>query len=440
MTNPSKSMKIAAFVCLLLVTVLASDGRAVVYLGEVEGVISPVTVEYVGACIDKADKSGAALLILREDTPGGLMDSMEKIDQKIFAAKTPVVVYVGPSGARAASAGFYILLASDVAVMAPGTHTGAAHPVSAFPSGQEEKKDDTMFRKAESDAAADIRSNAEKRGRNVQLAEEAVRESRSFTEKEALEGKLIDYVCSSPEEIVKTLDGKKIKRFTGEEVVLDLKNQTIEKIPMTIPRKILSAVAHPHLALLLFLLGVLGIYVEVTHPGLIFPGVVGVISILLAFYAFALLPVNYTGLLLILLAIGMFILEVKVTSYGLLTVGGIVSMIFGCLMLFSGAPPELRVSLYFVVPVAVAVGVIMTVLLGLVVASRRFKVATGSEGIVGEIGKAVTAIHQEGKVFVHGEYWNAYSEQPVPEGKKIKVLKATKDLKLVVEEANDRPA
>jgi membrane-bound serine protease (ClpP class) len=178
----------------------------------------------------------------------------------------------------------------------------------------------------------------------------------------------------------------------------------------------------------------------VTHPGRIFPGVVGVISILLAFYAFALLPVNYTGLLLILLAIGMFILEVKVTSYGLLTVGGIVSMIFGCLMLFSGAPPELRVSLYFVVPVAVAVGVIMTVLLGLVVASRRFKVATGSEGIVGEIGKAVTAIHQEGKVFVHGEYWNAYSEQPVPEGKKIKVLKATKDLKLVVEEANDRPA
>ncbi|MFC2171880.1 nodulation protein NfeD, partial [Acidobacteriota bacterium] len=393
--------------------------------------IHPVSARLIGRAIDEADAVGAEMLIIQIQTPGGLMTSMDEIIARVLSAKTPIVIWVAPAGARCASAGFFILLSSDIAVMAPGTHTGAAHPVSGAGGGGNE--DETMMRKVTHDAAANIRSIAEKRGRNIKLAEQAVRESHSYTENEALEGGLIEFIFEDMDAILTGLNGKTFKKFDGTEFTLYTEGAHIRTLEMTTKEKILSVITNPTVAYLLLLAGLLGLYVEITHPGAIFPGVMGGLSLLLALYALNFLPVNYVGILLILAALAMFIAEVKVTSYGLLTVGGIIAMIFGSLMLIDSPIEELRVPLRVIIPVVIAVAAIVTFLVGLVIAGSRRQTTTGAEGLVDKECSADTDIDPEGRVFVHGEYWNARSDLAIQKGQKVRIVSVEDDLTLKVE-------
>jgi membrane-bound serine protease (ClpP class) len=415
---------------LLLGPVLAS---AAVLKITVDAPIHPVTSEYVIQSLEKADREGADLVILTLNTPGGLDTSMRQIIEKILNARTPVAAYVGPSGARSASAGFYIALACDIFAMAPGTSTGAAHPVAISLTGQ--AMDKTMEEKVTNDAAAYIRTLAEKRGRNVRLAEDAVRKSLSYTEKEALEGGLIDLVAKTAEEIIDHFDGRSIKRFDGSEQTLALLGKPMVDLPMTFRQRFLLTIANPNLAYILLMIGLLGLYFEFSHPGAILPGVVGGISLLLAVFAFQILPINYVGLGLILLAVIMFILEVKVQSFGMLAVGGIAAMIIGSLMLIKAPIRELRPSLHFVLPVALAVSLIVIFLLSLVFRAHTRRPFTGREGMIGETGTARTDLAPSGKVFVHGELWEAESEETVRAGEKVKVIEVLGGLKIKVVKA-----
>jgi membrane-bound serine protease (ClpP class) len=415
---------------LLLGPVLAS---AAVLKITVDAPIHPVTSEYVIQSLEKADREGADLVILTLNTPGGLDTSMRQIIEKILNARTPVAAYVGPSGARSASAGFYIALACDIFAMAPGTSTGAAHPVAISLTGQ--AMDKTMEEKVTNDAAAYIRTLAEKRGRNVRLAEDAVRKSLSYTEKEALEGGLIDLVAKTAEEIIDHFDGRSIKRFDGSEQTLALLGKPMVDLPMTFRQRFLLTIANPNLAYILLMIGLLGLYFEFSHPGAILPGVVGGISLLLAVFAFQILPINYVGLGLILLAVIMFILEVKVQSFGMLAVGGIAAMIIGSLMLIKAPIRELRPSLHFVLPVALAVSLIVIFLLSLVFRAHARRPFTGREGMIGETGTARTDLAPSGKVFVHGELWEAESEETVRAGEKVKVIEVLGGLKIKVVKA-----
>jgi membrane-bound serine protease (ClpP class) len=386
---------------------------------DLNDIVQPVSAEYVTDGIDHAKSIGAQAVILRIDTPGGLADSMRSIVESILSSPVPVITWVGPNGTRAASAGFFILVSGDVAVMAPGTNTGAAHPVSA--TGQ--KIEDVMEKKIVSDAAAYIRSYTTKRGRNAQLAELAVTDSRSFTADEALKDNLIDAVISDIQGIIDRYDGKEIRRFDDRTAKLQLRGATIEKLEMTARQKILSRVLDPNLALILALAGLLGLYVEITHPGLIAPGVIGAISLILALFAFNMLPVNWAGAALIVLAIALFVLEASVTSHGVLAFGGIVAMIAGALMLVQGPIPELRVRLLTSLGVALPVALITIVLVRLVYLSHRRKSIVGEGAMVGEAAVAITEIQTKGKVLVHGEYWNASSERPIPAGARVRVIK-----------------
>ena len=386
----------------------------------VDAPIHPVTSEYITRTIDQADRERADLVLLTLDTPGGLDSSMREIISKIVNARTPVAAFVGPSGARAASAGLYIALACDVFAMAPGTSTGAAHPVGLSITGQ--AMDSTMAEKVTNDAAAFIRSLAEKRGRNVRMAEDAVRKSLSYTEQEALAGGLIDLVVHSPAELVARLDGRTIKRFDGTTLTLALAGKPVVERPMSFRQRFLLTIANPNLAFILLMIGLLGLYFEFSHPGAILPGVLGGICLLLAVFAFQILPINYVGLGLILLAIILFILEIKVQSFGMLAVGGIIAMIIGALMLIKAPIPEMRPSLMFVLPVVIAVSAIVLFLLTLVFRAHRRKAVTGREGMIGEIGTARTDLSPAGKVFVHGALWEAVSDTPVRAGEPVKVL------------------
>ena len=392
--------------------------------------IHPVTSEYIQEAIDQADRENASLLLITINTPGGLDTSMREIIEKILGSKTPVAAYVSPNGARAASAGFFICLACDVFAMAPGTSTGAAHPVGVSITGQQ--MDETMAEKVTEDAAAYIRTIAEKRNRNIQMAEAAVKLSRSYTESEALKGELIDLVASTEDEIIKFLNNKKIKRFTGEEIQLHLEDETVVEIPMTARQKFLLTISNPNLAYILLMLGLLGLYFEFSNPGAILPGVMGGICLLLAIFAFQILPINYVGLLLILLAIGLFILEIKVQSYGILSIGGIIAMVLGSIMLIDSPIPELRPSLNFIIPVAIGLSLIFIFLITLVVRAHSRRAVTGKEGLIGEIGIAQTDLTPEGKVFVHGELWKAEAEENVPKGSKVRVIKILDGLKIKV--------
>lgn len=355
---------------------------------------------------------------------------MREIIERILSSKTPVAVFVSPSGARAASAGFFIAIASDIFVMAPGTNTGAAHPVGISITGQE--MDKTMEEKVTHDAASYIKTLAEKRGRNMKLAEDAVRKSLSYTEEEALKGKLIDLIAKDEQEIISYFDGKSIKRFDGEEVTLKLKEEAIVEIPMTARQKFLITISNPNLAYILLMLGLLGLYFEFSNPGSILPGVLGAICLLLAIFSFQILPINYVGLILILLAIGLFILELKVQSYGILSVGGIIAMVIGSIMLINTPIPELRPSLKFIIPVAVGISLIFIFLIALVIKAHLKKAYTGREGLVGEEGVARTDIDPEGKVFVHGEIWEAESLEKILKGTKVRVEEVMKGLKIRV--------
>jgi len=408
---------------------------APIYKLSVNEIIHRVSAKYVTDGIERADREGAGLVLIQLQTPGGLDTSMREIIEKILNSKTPVVVYVAPSGARAASAGFVITLAADVAAMSPGTNIGAAHPVSA--GG--EPMDETMSKKVESDAAAYVRSLAAKRGRNVELAEKGVVESKSWTEKEALDAGLIDYVASSQADLLAQLDGKTITKFDGTKIRVMTAGQPVVELEMTWSQKILSVISHPNVAYVLMALGMLGLYFELANPGAVLPGVVGAISLVLAFFALQVLPVNIAGLLLIVVGIGLMIAEAFTAGFGALGVGGVIALFLGSLILFeqpSIPTPALRVSWSVLVPVAIVLALMFSVLARMVVVAQRRKAATGQEGLIGEVGVAQTDFPGEGKVFVHGEYWNARSKDKLSKGDRVRVTKV-EGLTVTVEPARE---
>jgi len=393
----------------------------------VDGMVHPITVEIVGNAIDRARQENAAMVLVRLNTPGGLMEAMRETIQKIESSRVPVVTYVTPSGGRAASAGFFLLESADVAAMAPGTNTGAAHPVAL---GVE--MDAVMKEKVENDAAAALRSITTKRGRNSELAETAVRQSKSFTEREALDQHLIDLVASSEQELLARLDGREIVRFDGRRETLHTAGAQIEEYQRSLRQRIISSIADPNIALVMLVIGALAIYVEFSMPGLIAPGVIGAILVLLGLSAISVLPINWLGAALLLLAFGLFILEAKIASHGVLGAGGAVAMVLGAVMLINSPYPEMRIHWSTAVSLALPFSLITVFLLSLVIKARQSKVETGIEGMIGETGAAVTELSPEGKVFVHGEYWDAVSPRPISAGTRVRVTHIDK-LKLTVE-------
>jgi membrane-bound serine protease (ClpP class) len=398
-----------------------------------EGEVNPILATYIDEGLADAANRHAALVVITMDTPGGLSDSMKDIIQHILNAPMPVVVYVSPTGSRGASAGFFILLSSDIAAMAPGTHTGAASPligVGAYPVAI----DETLRRKITNDATAFLRSFADKRGRNPQLAETAVTEARAFTEKEALDGKMIDLIATSEEDLLHKLDGREITRFDGTKIKLTLVNHVRAQFQLSGRQRFLARIVAPDIFFLLLIVGVLGLYTEFTHPGMIVPGVLGGISLLLALYAMQLLPVNIAGILLILLAIAMFILEAKFTSHGVLAVGGIISMLLGALFLIRSPLTSGGVSLGIALAVTLPFAAITVFLMRLVLRSRQWKSSTGREELLGAQGVVVSplAATAEGLIRIHGELWRAVSPTNVPEGREVRVVKV-EGLKLHVE-------
>jgi membrane-bound serine protease (ClpP class) len=394
-----------------------------VYGADVDSIIHPVSAEYMIATMDLADRNGAALVVFTLRTPGGLVDSTRSIVSRMIAAKTPVAVFVAPAGARAASAGFLLTIAADIAVMAPGTHIGAAHPVA----GNGEKMDETMAKKAAEDVAAYARTLASRRHRNPTLAALAVTESRAFTEEEALGASppLIDLVAADIPELLKKLDGRTVTRFDGSVLALRTHGARVVPVTMSLRQRVLSAVAHPNVAYLLLSLGTLGLTIELWSPGAVLPGVAGGLCLLLSFFALQMLPVNYAGLLLILFGLVLLGLEIKVPSYGLLTVGGLASLVFGSMILMDSPIPELQLSLRVVLPVVLGFAGIAMFLVRLGIASQRQPAVTGVAGMIGEMGQAMTGIGPErpGRVATHGEIWQATSEDSIPEGARVRVTR-----------------
>ncbi|MBN2241995.1 MAG: nodulation protein NfeD [Acidobacteria bacterium] len=403
-----------------------------------DGAIDPVTAGFVMRCIDQAERDKVQFILIELQTPGGFGSSMEEIIGRMLSSNTPTVVYVAPSGAKAASAGFFILMAADVAVMAPGTNTGAAHPLMAIGgipiSGGEAGK--TLEEKITSDATAYLRSITSKRQRNVEEAEKGVVESKSFTEVEALESRLIDFIAENEAELLEKLEGYPVRLFSGEERVLETRGQEFVDYRMTWREEILAVISQPNLALLLGLAGVVLLYFEFSNPGFIVPGVIGAICLLLSILGFSFLPVNYVGALLILLAIGLFVAEVKVGGFGVLGIGGIVSMIFGMLILIDSPDPAVRIGVYSALALTLPFAAILIILMIALLRSLRQKVATGNQGMVGLVGLADSEIGRKGRVKVRGEYWSARSSSPIAEGKPVRVV-AVEDLALEVEEVKE---
>jgi membrane-bound serine protease (ClpP class) len=415
------SLIVIALAVAWIAALSAADRAPIVRTATVDGIIHPVTSEFMRAALAKADADGAALMVFTLHTPGGLLDSTRDINNAIIAAKTPVAVFVGPAGFRAASAGFLITIAADIAAMAPGTHIGAAHPVS----GDGQKVDEVMARKMASDTAAYARTLAAQRKRNVPLVEQAVTESRSFTEQEALTASppLIDVVATDVKDLLQKLDGRTIRRFDGSTVTLKLTNAEIREVQMTFAQQILSAIAHPQIAYLLLTLGTLGLTIELWSPGSVVPGVVGGVGLLLAFFALQVLPVSYAGVLLIMLGFVLLILEVKVTSHGVLAIGGILSLIFGSLMLFDSPLPEMRVGLRMILPVTLTLAAILLFLVNLGVRAQRQPAVTGESGMLLAPGQALTPIVPggTGRVATHGEIWTATAAEPIHAGDPVVV-------------------
>ena len=412
-------------VWMLLLAIEAAQGAKVLRL-DVDNVVHPITVEMLSRALEQAQRENTDLLLLRLNTPGGLMEATREVVEKILASPVPVVTYVGPGGARAASAGFFILLAGDVAAMAPGTRTGAASPVVM---GRE--LDPVMRRKIESDAGAWIRSLAARRGRNAAMAEKAVSEARSFTEEEAFKDKLVDLIAKDEADLFRQLQGRAIVRFDGTKRTMDLTDPVVNAYAPTLREKILKAISHPNIAFILLVLGLLGLYIEFSSPGLILPGVLGAIMAVLGLAAMSLLPINWLGAALIVLALILFVLEAIFTSYGIFGIGGAVAMVLGAMMLVEG-PPEFRITLATALGVGLPFAAISVFLMTLVVRAHSNKVETGGSGLIGEIGVTRTPLIPAGKVFVHGEYWDATSPVPLPEGVRVRVT-AIEGLHLRVE-------
>jgi membrane-bound serine protease (ClpP class) len=416
---------LAAF--LLLVSALPSAAQ--VLRLHIDGTIQPIAAERVSRAIDAAEARRAAALLIEIDTPGGLLDSTRDIVTRIEASSVPVIIFVGPSGARAASAGFFILESADVSAMANGTNTGAAHPVTIGST-----PDDIMKAKIENDTAAFLRSYVSRRGHNVEEAEKAVRQSISWTEKEALDLHLIDLTARDEADLLRQLDGRTIHRFDGSSLTLHLAGQPVEELPATLRQRVLGWLMDPNIAFLVLAIGGLSLYAEFNHPGAIIPGVVGVIFVLLTLFALNLLPTRYASLWLIALAFVLFALEAKFVSHGILTVGGIVALTIGGLLLVDGPIPEMRVKLIVSLAVSLPFGLITAFLMSIAWRARRNKIITGSQGIIGELGVARTDLAPTGKVFVHGELWNARAAQPLPSGSPVRVT-AIHQLDLEVEPA-----
>ncbi|MBZ5567800.1 MAG: nodulation protein NfeD [Acidobacteriia bacterium] len=417
-----------SLLALLLLVSAATPACAEILRLDVHDTIHPISLEYITRGIVEAKAQHADAILIRISTPGGLAESTREIIQQIVASPVPVIIYVAPSGARAASAGFFILESADIAAMAPGTNTGAAHPVT-LGGGQPDK---IMSEKIENDSAALMRAVAAKRGRNVEVAESAVRQSKSFTDQEALKDKLIDVVAQNDEDLLKQLDGRTITRFNGETVTLHLAGKPVREFDMTLKQKILAFLMDPNMAFVLLAIGLLALYVEFNHPGAIVPGVVGFFFVVLAVFALNILPVRYAALALILVAFVFFALEAKFVSHGILTIAGIASLVLGALLLVDAPIPEMRVRLWTALAVAIPLGVISTFLMGIALKARRGKITTGAQGLVGEIAIARTPLVPQGKVFVHGELWNAISSVPADAGEQVRV-RAVADLHLEVE-------
>jgi membrane-bound serine protease (ClpP class) len=427
------------FICLIIAVCLTavvsesrgSTGAPVFDVITVNSAVTPAAAKYITRSIQAAYDQGSDGLIIRLDTPGGLDLAMRDIVKELLNARIPIIVYVSPSGARAASAGVMITMAAHIAAMAPGTNIGAAHPVAMGIGG---KMDETMAKKVENDAVAYVRGIAEKRNRNADWAEKAVRKSESITADEAKRIKVIDIVAKNIQELLTEIDGRKIDTAGGT-VTLVTKGAVLNEREMGIRARILATLSDPNIAYLLLMIGLAGLYFEFSHPGAILPGVVGGISLILAFFAMQTLPVNAAGVLLILFSVILFIAEIKIVSHGMLTVAGVISLVLGSLLLFDSPIPALRVSFMVMIPTVVIVSLFFVAVVGLAVKAQMRKPKTGREGMIGEEGTAMTSIHVTGKVSIRGESWNACSQDPIEEGQRVRVT-GLKGLILEVERTN----
>lgn len=425
-------MKKYVFVSILFLSFLVigmpgySEEKAPVFVAEVEGIINPATAKFIIESIDQAVKEGGQCLIIELDTPGGLMDSMRNIVKKILTSPIPIIVYVGPSGARAASAGVFITMSANIAAMAPSTHIGAAHPVS-LGEGKESK---TMSEKIVNDTVSYIKTIAKTRGKNVEWAENAVRKSVSITEDEALKLNVIDLISPDLQDLLAKIDGRVVK-FDGVTRTLSTKGVQPRSIKMSWRYRLLDTISNPTIAYILLMLGIYGVFFELSNPGAILPGVVGGIFLILAFYALQMLPVNFAGLALILFAIILFIAEIKVVSHGLLAVGGVISLFLGSMMLFENPTEYMRVSLSVIIPAVLVSAGFFIFAVTKAIRARLTKPTTGMEGLIEEIGTASTPIAPEGKISIHGEFWNATSDQKIEAGEKVRVI-GVMNLKLKV--------
>jgi len=408
-------LMLAILAALLLAGVCSAEVLKIV----VDDTIQPISREYIARAVAEAARRNDQALLIQINTPGGLVDSTREIIESITNSPVPVIIYVAPSGSRAASAGFFILESADVAAMAPGTNTGAAHPV-VLGGGN---IDDVMKQKIENDAAALMRSVASRRGRNVEVAESTVRQSKSFTDQEALSQHLIDYVASSQENLFEQMKGKPFKRFNGQEVTLDLTGQRVAPYGMTLKEEILNYLMDPNIAFILLAIGALALYAEFNHPGAVVPGTVGLVFILVAAFALNLLPTRFAAIALILAAFALFIAEAKFATHGVLTIGGIVLLTLGGLLLVDAPIPQMRVHLWTALAVSIPLGAITAFLMSIAVKARRNKLVSGSQGLVGETAVARTSLSPGGKVFVHGEIWDAVSSSEVSAGQVVVVTR-----------------
>jgi membrane-bound serine protease (ClpP class) len=437
----------SVYLCSLVILVLLSTGLllkaeeittpANIRVVRVAGIINPVLADFISVELDTANNGNARAFLIELDTPGGLDSSMRVIIQKILASKIPVIVYVYPSGARAASAGALITLAADFAAMAPGTNIGAAHPVSIGIGGTgDNEQGNTMMEKVVNDAVAYARSLAEQRGRNRDWAEQIVRDSISTAAQEALELKAIDLIATDEQDLLKKLDDRTYLR-NGKPRKLVTRGAVLSYAEMTWRQEIFNTLSDPNVAYMLLMLGILGIFFEISQPGVILPGAIGSLALLLAFLGFQTLPVNYIGVLLILLAIILFILEIKVVSYGMLTVGGLIALTFGSLILVDSPEPYLQISRSVIAATVLVCASVISLVLFFVVRVQKTRFVSGLEGMIGERGQAVTALDPRGRVYVHGEYWDAHAEETIASGSEIEIVRSEANLKLLVRAVKD---
>jgi membrane-bound serine protease (ClpP class) len=426
--NISRLIRCALFSVFVLLFSGSSRGDIVRIV--VDGTINPVSAEYISRAIDRASDQHAQAVLIEMRTPGGLVDSTREIVSKILASPVPVILYVYPTGSRSASAGFYILEAADLAAMAPGTNTGAAHPVLMGTT-----MDPVMKEKVENDSAAFMRSFVAKRGRNVEVAESAVRQSKSFTDQEALQQHLIDVVAKDESDLLKQIDGKTVTRFDGRTGVLHVAGVHLVSFDMSLKEQILGFMMDPNIAFLILMIGAAAIYAEFNHPGAVVPGVIGIIFVVLAIFSLNLMPLRFAGVGLILTAFILFALEAKFVTHGALGAGGIAVLILGALLLVDGPIPQMRIRPITAVAVSIPFGLLTLFLVNIAVRARRGKVVTGEKGLIGELGVARTPLRPDGKVFVHGEIWNAHCEPGADAGERVRVA-AVHDLQLTVEPLN----